>query len=115
MTDINKLADFCLQVLRDYANSASTMVRGTSDISPLEEYLLLRLYHNRESKSIEDFKKSIISVESFAKMHNTKRQTIYQQIKNGLLKCHEIDGKKFLNINESLKLKKRSKNANKEN
>ncbi len=40
----------CISILRQYAEEESTMVRGTSDISPLEAWLILRII-NLEDKN----------------------------------------------------------------
>lgn len=46
----NELAQFAVKTLREYADECGTTVRGTSDISPLEEWLIIRL-HNEQEKN----------------------------------------------------------------
>lgn len=42
---INPAAQFAVDTLKQYALEAGTMRRGTSDLSPLESWLILRLYN----------------------------------------------------------------------
>jgi hypothetical protein len=44
----NHLTNFAVKTLREYADECSTTVRGTSDISPLEEWLITRLFNEQE-------------------------------------------------------------------
>ena len=44
----NELANFAVKTLIEYADECGTTVRGTSDISPLEEWLIIRLYNEKE-------------------------------------------------------------------
>lgn len=40
---INEKAEFAVQMLRKYAHQTGNMLRGTSDLSPLEEWLIIQL------------------------------------------------------------------------
>lgn len=42
---MNELSEFAVKVLKEYADEKHTNARGTSDLSPLEEWLLIKLYH----------------------------------------------------------------------
>jgi len=42
---MNKKQNFLVKVLREYAKENKTVCRSTSDLSPLEEWLILRLYN----------------------------------------------------------------------
>lgn len=39
-----KLSKFAVCILKEYARERGLSVRSTSDLSPLEEYLLIQLY-----------------------------------------------------------------------
>lgn len=41
---MNKKAKFAVKTLKEYALESQTTARGTTDISPLEEWLILKLY-----------------------------------------------------------------------
>lgn len=41
---MNKKAKFAVKTLKEYAIENQTTARGTTDISPLEEWLILKLY-----------------------------------------------------------------------
>ena len=43
----NETAEYAKKILKEYADETSGIVRGTSDISPLEEWLLVRMYHDQ--------------------------------------------------------------------
>lgn len=43
---MNEKAKFALKILREYAKENQTMIRSTSDISKLEEWLILKIYKN---------------------------------------------------------------------
>ena len=40
---MNDKAEFAVEILREYAKQNQTPVRSTSDLSPLEQWLILRL------------------------------------------------------------------------
>jgi hypothetical protein len=40
---MNELAEFAVKVLKQYADEKHTNTRGASDLSPLEEWLLVKL------------------------------------------------------------------------
>jgi len=40
----NKKAEFVVKVLKEYAYLSGNIPRSTSDLSPLEQYLLMELY-----------------------------------------------------------------------
>jgi hypothetical protein len=41
---MNEKAEFAVNILKKYASEHQTTVRSTSDLSPLEEWLILRLF-----------------------------------------------------------------------
>ena len=47
----NEKAEFAVKILREYAKENKTLMRCTSDLSPLEEWLIIQLY-NHGSKII---------------------------------------------------------------
>ena len=48
---MNDKAEFAVKILKQYAHENGTMVRGTTDLSPLEMWLILRLYEIEKAKS----------------------------------------------------------------
>ena len=40
----NEKAEFAVKILKEYAEVTGNLPRGTTDISPLEEWLILRLF-----------------------------------------------------------------------
>lgn len=38
------ISEFSVKILKQYADERGIIVRSTSDLSPLEEYLLIELY-----------------------------------------------------------------------
>lgn len=44
MMNDEKLSEFVVHILKQYAKERGLPVRSTSDLSPLEEYLLIELY-----------------------------------------------------------------------
>jgi len=40
-----KLAEFAVSVLKKYAKENGELVRGTTDTSPLEQWLMIQMYH----------------------------------------------------------------------
>ncbi len=49
----NEKAEFAVKILKEYAEVTGNLPRGTTDISPLEEWLILRLFS--VSGSLPDF------------------------------------------------------------
>lgn len=47
---MSRLADKVVEILRQYAKENGTIVRSTSDLSPLEEWLLIKLVQENEDK-----------------------------------------------------------------
>lgn len=45
---MNELAEFAVKLLKEYADEKHTTVRGTSDLSPLEEWLIIKLYNKED-------------------------------------------------------------------
>jgi len=43
MIDLRQ-AEFAVKILREYAKENQSLVRGTSDLSPLEAWLIIKLY-----------------------------------------------------------------------
>ena len=43
---INKQAEFAVALLKQYADIQQTLVRATDDLSPLEQWLMLKLYNS---------------------------------------------------------------------
>lgn len=41
---MSKKADFAVEIIKEYAHENGIPTRSTSDLSPMEEWLLLRLY-----------------------------------------------------------------------
>ena len=41
---MNDTAKYAVKILKKYAKEKGTMVRGTSDLSPLEEWLIKMMY-----------------------------------------------------------------------
>lgn len=60
---INEKAEFAVQVLRKYAHQTGNMLRGTSDLSPLEEWLIIQLMlaQKEDNKACSNIGKNIIS------------------------------------------------------
>lgn len=44
---MSELAEYAVKILKQYADENHTTVRGTSDLSPLEEWLIIQL-HNKQ-------------------------------------------------------------------
>jgi hypothetical protein len=44
------LADKVVEILRQHAQEQGTIVRSTSDLSPLEEWLILKVVDENENK-----------------------------------------------------------------
>ena len=42
---MNELAEYAVKILKQYADEKHTTVRGTSDLSPLEEWLIIKLFN----------------------------------------------------------------------
>lgn len=40
---MNEKADFAVKVIKAYARESQTLTRSTSDLSPMEQWLILRL------------------------------------------------------------------------
>lgn len=40
----HKISEFAVSILQEYAKENQTLIRSTSDLSPLEEWLLERMY-----------------------------------------------------------------------
>lgn len=53
---INEKAEFAVQMLRKYAHQTGNMLRGTSDLSPLEEWLIIQLYEAQKERVEEKIK-----------------------------------------------------------
>lgn len=51
---MNKVAQFASTILKQYANENGTTVRGTSDLSPLEQWLIIQLSNNNKNHSTQD-------------------------------------------------------------
>lgn len=51
-----KRINFILTLLREYSHENQIPIRSTSDLSPLEEWLLIRLFDKSEKESIEFLK-----------------------------------------------------------
>lgn len=43
---MNEKVDFAVNILERYAKENKTLVRGTTDLSPLEQWLIIELYNN---------------------------------------------------------------------
>jgi len=46
---MNEKAEFASQILKRYAYEHQILARSTSDISPLEEWLILQLFYSTKS------------------------------------------------------------------
>lgn len=59
----NEKAEFAVQVLRKYAHQTGNTLRGTSDLSPLEEWLIIQLMlaQKEDNKACSNIGKNIIS------------------------------------------------------
>lgn len=53
---INEKAEFAVQMLRKYAHQTGNLLRGTSDLSPLEEWLIIQLYEAQKERREEKTK-----------------------------------------------------------
>lgn len=42
---MNELSEFSVKMLKEYAKQNGIIVRSTSDLSPLEQWLLIQLYN----------------------------------------------------------------------
>lgn len=65
---MNKKAKFAVKLLKEYALENQTTARSTSDISPLEEWLILKLYDieriaEEQDKSVIDKIKNLFEEE----------------------------------------------------
>lgn len=49
----NEKADFAVQLLRKYAHQTGNLLRGTSDLSPLEEWLIVQLIEQSKEATKE--------------------------------------------------------------
>lgn len=53
-TTINPTADFAVGILTQYAHESANTIRSTSDLSPLEEWLIVKLYATHQWHPVEE-------------------------------------------------------------
>lgn len=54
MKKTNKQISKAIKILKQYADESQVLIRGTSDLSPLEEWLLLQLTTTQDSLDIKE-------------------------------------------------------------
>lgn len=47
---MNEIAEFAVKILKEYASEQMIPARSTSDLSPMEEWLIIRLYKSTKEK-----------------------------------------------------------------
>jgi len=62
----NEIAEFAVNILKQYAKEKGTMVRGTTDLSPLEMWLITKLFELKMTKenTMPKYRKKPIEVEA---------------------------------------------------
>ena len=64
---MNEKAEFAVKILKQYAKEKGNMVRGTSDISPLEEWLIIKLHETNDDYVLIEWPDSqeLMDIEGF--------------------------------------------------
>jgi hypothetical protein len=53
---INNKAKFAVEILKRYAEQTGNLLRGTSDLSPLEEWLIIQLFEEKTLPKLSGIK-----------------------------------------------------------
>ena len=89
---MNARAEFLIDTLKKYAEENQTIVRGTDDISPLETWLIMRLFEaSRESRTLSAVPSELLKIiKQYEEMKDGYLSPYGQQYLEGLLMAKEI-------------------------
>lgn len=61
---MNEKVNFAINVLKQYAEERGEMIRGTTDLSPLEEWLIMKLFKAEfNAKTLQIYAKAINQID----------------------------------------------------
>lgn len=57
---MKKLSEFAVDILKQYSTECHTLPRGTNDISPFEEWLIIQLHNTYKESSLKEYQAEIV-------------------------------------------------------